>query len=105
MFMPCAQLVALLEAEFGMLGVRAFYWGHRCNDLVIPLYFDQSALTGDLPLLEMNTTNLIADTGNGWSYFRVTDNQQGGFHLYQPGGDFFRTKSEQMEVEVRRCLF
>ena len=99
MQMTNLKLEKLLMADFGIAGVQTYYWDQRCWNLRIPMYFSRSTVTGDLPLIVMNTTNLITDE-NTWRDVKVHANRDGGYLLKEPGGDFFRLKSDTPEVEV-----
>ena len=101
MEMTSFKMEALLATEFGISGVLAQYWNQKCYSLSIPLSFGKSTAPGDVDTLQMNITNLVVDSGNGWKDIRVAANIDGGYHHYTPGGDFFRRKAEKTEVEVR----
>ena len=95
------KLEHLLLTAFDIAGVQSYYWSQQCWHLGIPLYFSKSTAPGDLELIQMDTTNLITDEDN-WKQIDVVPNREGGYHLYEPGGDFFRLKSSDIpDVEVR----
>ena len=93
------KMETLMQSEFGVAGVQTYYWDQRCWNLRIPLYFDRSTAPGDLPLIKINKTNLVVDS-SGWESIGFHANRDGGYHLFWPGGDFFRLKKEVREVEV-----
>ena len=98
--MTTNKLEQILQAEFGIAGVKTYYWDQRCWNLRIPTYFSRSTATGDLELMVMNTTNLVIDD-DGWNSVKINRNRDGGYQLREPGGDFFRLKADSTQVEVR----
>ena len=85
-----------------MLGVQTYYWSYKCHSKMMRMDWYRATASGDIDLFQMNATNTVIDNDGQWSRFNFQHGQDGGYHLYEPGGDFFRLKSSSLaSVEVR----
>ena len=99
--MTTNKLEALLASEFNMAGIQTYYWNQKCYHKMIRLDWYRATASGNIDLFQMNTTNAVIDNDNQWTNFGFQSGQDGGYQLYQPGGDFFRLKSAFTSVEVK----
>ena len=99
-YMTNKQLKNVLEGEFGMTGVKVFYWGRRCYWQSFKIEFGRSVLGGGVEKMVLNRDNIITN-GTTWTRFRAKGHTDGGHQVLSPGGDFFRLKEAEPTVEVR----
>ena len=99
--MTTHKMEALLAAEFNMAGIGTYYWNYKCYHKMIRLDWYRATAAGDIDLFQMNSTNTVVDNDGQWKSFSFQHGRDGGYHLYEPGGDFFRLKSAFTSVEVK----
>ena len=99
--MTTNKMESLLASEFDMAGVGTYYWNYKCYHKMIRLDWYRATASGDIDLFQMNTSNVVIDNDGAWNNFGFQHGRDGGYHLYEPGGDFFRLKSPVQSVEVR----
>ena len=94
------ELRHVLENQLGLTGVKPYYWGRDCWDLTIPYDFSQASLGGDVDTVLMDSSELLVDNNNGWTFLANVANIDGGAFIQAPGGDFFKLRVEDQHVTV-----
>ena len=99
--MTTTKLESLMASEFDMSGVQTYYSNYKCYHKQLRMEWHRSTASGNMDLFQMNISNANIDNDGQWKHFTISPGQDGGYQLYEPGGDFFRLKSPVQSVEVK----